>query len=218
MSEKEKIYTTINEVMKKVNAISKGRENQGQGFMYRGIDDVMNELHPILAECGLFVTPQVMEAEYSERKTARNTTLFYSRLKIKFTFTAIDGSSIESIVIGEGMDSGDKASNKALSAGLKYALIQTLCIPTEEDKDPDSTSKEVAPKSQSQPRPKQSLAPKTQAPNNELENIMKALEAKKHLFNEEMKVRIAEYKHAGNLAGLKRALQWVDGLQAKGAK
>jgi hypothetical protein len=38
------------------------------------------------------------------------------------------------------MDSGDKASNKALSIGLKYAMLQVFCIPTEDEKDPDAQS------------------------------------------------------------------------------
>lgn len=41
------------------------------------------------------------------------------------------------------MDSGDKASNKAMSAAYKYAAIQTFCIPTEGDNDADSTTHEV---------------------------------------------------------------------------
>ena len=36
------------------------------------------------------------------------------------------------------MDSGDKASNKALSIAFKYACFQVFCIPTEEMKDPDA--------------------------------------------------------------------------------
>ena len=36
------------------------------------------------------------------------------------------------------MDSGDKASNKAMSAAFKYACFQTFCIPTEEMQDPDA--------------------------------------------------------------------------------
>ena len=35
------------------------------------------------------------------------------------------------------MDSGDKASNKAMSSAFKYAFIETFCVPTEEDKDTD---------------------------------------------------------------------------------
>jgi hypothetical protein len=71
--------------------------------------------------------------------------MFYTRLKIKFTFYADDGSNVESVVIGEAMDTGDKASNKALSIGLKYALLQVFCIPTEDDKDPDAVSPDFNP-------------------------------------------------------------------------
>ena len=47
--------------------------------------------------------------------------------------------------MGEGMDAGDKASNKAMAVALKYALFQTFCIPTEEmaDDDPDRQVHEV---------------------------------------------------------------------------
>lgn len=134
------IYKTISEVMKKINAIAKGRKNQQQGFNFRGIDDVMNELHPVMAECGLFVVPTVLEENRTQGTTRNGATMFYTRLKIEFTFYAQDGSNIKSIVIGEAMDSGDKASNKALSIGLKYAMLQVFCIPTEDEKDPDATT------------------------------------------------------------------------------
>lgn len=134
------IYKTITEVMKRINAIAKGRKNQQQGFNFRGIDDVMNELHPVMAECGLFVVPTVLEENRTAGTTRSGGSMFYTRLKIEFTFYAQDGSNIKSIVIGEAMDSGDKASNKALSIAFKYAMLQVFCIPTEEDKDPDATS------------------------------------------------------------------------------
>ena len=35
------------------------------------------------------------------------------------------------------MDSGDKATNKAMAIAMKYALFQVFCIPTEEMKDPN---------------------------------------------------------------------------------
>ena len=34
---------------------------------------------------------------------------------------------------GEGSDTGDKASNKALTGAYKYALRQTFCIETGDD-------------------------------------------------------------------------------------
>ena len=38
------------------------------------------------------------------------------------------------------MDSGDKATNKAMAIAFKYACFQVFCIPTEEMKDPDAES------------------------------------------------------------------------------
>jgi len=41
------------------------------------------------------------------------------------------------------MDSGDKSSNKAMSAAYKYAAFLMFCIPTEGDNDADQTTHEV---------------------------------------------------------------------------
>lgn len=136
------IYKSIIDVMKKINAIGKDRKNDMQHFNYRGIDDVMNELHGALSECGVFIVPEVLEENRSTGKSKSGGDLFYTRQKIRFTFYAADGSNVSAVVIGEAMDSGDKASNKALSIGLKYAMLQVFCIPTEDDKDPDAQSPE----------------------------------------------------------------------------
>ena len=138
------IYKKIIEVMADINAIGKDRRNQQQGFQFRGIDDVMNELHSSLAKCGVFVLPKVLEETRTTGKTARGGDMFYTRLKINFGFYAEDGSHVDAVVIGEAMDTGDKASNKALSIGLKYAMLQVFCIPTEDDKDPDAVSPQPA--------------------------------------------------------------------------
>ena len=144
------IYKAIIGVMAEINAIGKDRKNQQQGFAYRGIDDVMNELHAALTKNKVFVVPEVLNEERSTGKTRSGGDLFYTRLKIRFTFYTDDGSSVSAVVIGEAMDSGDKASNKALSVGLKYAMLQVFCIPTEEMKDFDAeTPEESSPKTAS---------------------------------------------------------------------
>lgn len=119
-------------------AITKDKRNQTQGFMYRGIDDVMNTFQPLLAKHHVFVVPEVIEQQRMERTTGKDRTLLYAILKMRYTFYAEDGSSISAVVIGEGMDSGDKASNKAMSVAMKYAMFQVFCIPTEEMADPDA--------------------------------------------------------------------------------
>ena len=152
------IYKKIIEVMADINAIGKDRRNQQQGFQFRGIDDVMNELHSSLAKCGVFVLPKVLEETRTTGKTSRGGDMFYTRLKINFGFYAEDGSHVDAVVIGEAMDTGDKASNKALSIGLKYAMLQVFCIPTEDEKDPDAVSPQPAAGTMQQPQQKKTAA------------------------------------------------------------
>lgn len=140
------IYKAINEVMKEIGAVGKNQKNSQQGFMYRGIDAVMNAINPALTNHGVFVVPEVLEQTREERTTSKGNLLIYSICKIKFSFFAEDGSHIEAITIGEGMDSGDKATNKAMSIAFKYACFQVFCIPTEEMVDPDAECHEIKPK------------------------------------------------------------------------
>jgi hypothetical protein len=137
-----KIYQAINSIMNEMEAIEKGKKNSQQGFMYRGVDDVMNTLKPLLAKHKVFVVPKVLEETREERTTAKGGLLLYSVLKIEYSFYAEDGSCVSAVVIGEGMDSGDKASNKAMSVAFKYACFQVFCIPTEDMVDPDSHTPE----------------------------------------------------------------------------
>lgn len=124
------IYESITKIMNDVPIIKKKKQNSSQGFMYRGIEDVMNTIHPLLAKYKVFVVPQMLEQTREERTTTKGGTLLYSICKIKFIFYAEDGSFIEAITTGEGMDSGDKATNKAMAIALKYAFFQVFCIPT----------------------------------------------------------------------------------------
>lgn len=137
------IFESISAVMADIGAVGKHSKNQQQGFMFRGIDAVMNALAPALIKHKVFVVPEILEQTREERTNAKGTTLIYSICKIKYTFYAEDGSNVSAIVIGEGMDTGDKATNKAMSIAFKYACFQVFCIPTEEMVDPDAECHEV---------------------------------------------------------------------------
>lgn len=142
-SKEAAIYKAINGVMQDVGAITKDKTNKQQGFNFRGIDDVMNALYPAMVKHKLFAVPEILEQIREERQTKSGGNLIYSICKMKYTFFAEDGSNVSAIVIGEGMDSGDKATNKAMSIAFKYACFQTFCIPTEEMEDPDAEHHEV---------------------------------------------------------------------------
>ena len=140
------IYKQISSVMKAVDAIEKDRQNtQGTGYSFRGIDDIYNELHMHLANNGVFTTSEIIAERSEEKKSKTGSTLIYRILTIRFTFFAEDGSFVESEVIGEAMDSGDKASNKAMAVAHKYALMQIFAIPTKDNKDVEEQTHEIAP-------------------------------------------------------------------------
>lgn len=126
------IYAALNAIMNDIGSIGKERQNQQQHFMFRGIDQVMNTLKPLLAKHHVNIIPEVVDMRREERRTGSGGTLMYSILTVKHHFVATDGSEVVSTTIGEGMDSGDKASNKAMSIAFKYACFQVFCIPTEE--------------------------------------------------------------------------------------
>lgn len=137
------IYAAICGVMEDVGVVGKGDYNKTQGFKYRGIDAVMNALNPAMIKHKIFCTPEVLEQSREERTTAKGASLIYSVCRMRYRFFTTDGSHVDAIVVGEGMDSGDKATNKAMSVAFKYACFQTFCIPTESlMDDPDSDSPE----------------------------------------------------------------------------
>ena len=124
--------------------IAKDRRNTQQGYGFRGIDDVYNALAPIISKHGLVILPRVSAREVSERMGKSGSSLFYVVVEVEFDFVSShDGTKHTVKTFGEAMDSGDKATNKAMSAAYKYAAFQAFCIPTEGDNDADATTHEA---------------------------------------------------------------------------
>ncbi|MCI0200948.1 ERF family protein [Cronobacter sakazakii] len=129
------VYQAISAVAKDMAAtgISKDRTNTQQNFKFRGIDQVYNALAPALVNHGLLILPRITERTVTERTTPKGTVLFYVVVKAEFDFVSTKDGSVHTVVTyGEAMDSGDKATNKAMSIAYKYAAFQAFCIPTEE--------------------------------------------------------------------------------------
>lgn len=149
------IYESITAVQSEVDFIGKDKQVQSGGsYKYRGVDQVLNTLHPLFAKHKIFAVPEVIDILTREQRETKNGgIMLYQVLKIKYTFYAEDGSSVSAIVVGEAMDSGDKVSNKCMSVAYKYACFQILSIPTEETtQDPDDTNEPLPPKKESQKR------------------------------------------------------------------
>lgn len=171
MSDTKLIFKKIADVMVDIEAIAKERNNSQQGYKFRGIDDVYNMIHPLLSKHRIFTVPRIVKAERSERKSNSGGVLLYSIIEMEYTFYAEDGSSVVSQVIGEGMDSGDKASNKAMAVAHKYCLTQTFAVPTEDDKDPENDSPKIAPKQAPAPNVQPKGDPKKAVTPNQLKRL-----------------------------------------------
>ena len=127
------------------NGIGKNRKNESQGFKFRGIDDVMNRMAEHLVDANIVIIPRVTSRDVQERVNSRGNPLFYVTVNVDFSIlSTIDGSIVVCSVPGEAMDSGDKATNKALSIAYKYMAFQLFAIPIDED--PDATTHTLAPK------------------------------------------------------------------------
>lgn len=141
--ENPKIYAAIAGVIADCGIVGKNKVNKQQGFKYRSVDDVFNALHPALAKNKVVIIPTVVDRQCEEvGKTKNGTAILKVICKVKYDICAEDGSRVTSIIYGEGMDMGDKATNKAMAIAYKYLCFQVFCIPTEEMSDPDGESLE----------------------------------------------------------------------------
>jgi len=221
MSSGGKIYKAITDAMAEISPIAKAKKNEQQRFYYRGIDDVMNELHPILAKHKIFFRMDIMGEKREDRQTKNGSNLIYSIITAKCYFATDDGSEVYTTVIGEGMDSGDKASNKAMAVAMKYACLQMFCIPTEDMSDPDSeTPPASTPKNrqgdgkpsqgQRQPaQPQSKLSPEDTAGKNALGHQIKDIFAAKDpdglpFFTEDETQAAREIFGSGDLANARK--------------
>lgn len=142
------IYQQMNLVMKEIGVVEKSQRNTQQGFKFRGIDNFLNSLYPSLIKHKVFMVPRCLNEQHEIKNVLRNNGKEgvdkHVHLLMEYDFFAEDGSFVTvGPIPSEGLDSGDKSTNKALSAALKYALIQTFCIPTEDMTDGDLESPEI---------------------------------------------------------------------------
>lgn len=157
--------------------ISKDSTNSAQGFKFRSIDAFYNALAPLLAKHGLVIIPRVISRAVTERQTNKGGILFSVVLDIEYDFVAAkDGSIHTARFCGEASDSGDKGTNKALSAGYKYCVMEAFCVPVKghiDDADADTPDPVVRgspfPEDPNwpptpQPPPKKPAPPKNHAP------------------------------------------------------
>jgi len=137
------IYALLAKVAGDLAPVGKEGRNAQQNYSFRAIDDFMNAAHPALVKHGVSIVPEVLDRQQTERTTAKGSVSLHVVLRMAFHFVAPDGSEIRAVTEGEAADFSDKATNKAMSAAFKYALMQTFCIPLKDMAEGDKDSPEL---------------------------------------------------------------------------
>jgi hypothetical protein len=144
MSDVDNLPTVLARVATQVGSVGKDQVNQHQKFNFRGIDAVVNAAAGPLHAAGVVVMPELVSLEHGiEEVGARKSRMNVVRVIVTYRFYGPAGDSLAATVPGEAMDSGDKATSKAMSVAFRTALLQALTLPTDEP-DPDADSYELS--------------------------------------------------------------------------
>lgn len=134
---KPTIHARLATILDEMPAIGKDAYNPGLKFNFRSVEQILNELNPLLGKHGVFLLPDVQDIQMMTRPT-RNGEAAVAVVKVAYHFVADDGSEVVASSVGEGQDSGDKAVSKAMTMALKTCLGQVFAISTEDDPDGES--------------------------------------------------------------------------------
>lgn len=140
------VVACLSTAMEAIRAVGKDGKNSQHNYNFRGIDAVVNAASPAFRKVGVVVTPELRSIDYETVEVGNKRSLMQScKVVVAYTFHGPAGDSITAVAPGEAMDSGDKATAKAMSVAFRTALLQALCIPTT-DTDPDEHSYERSPR------------------------------------------------------------------------
>lgn len=153
MSEKM-LVKKLAEVMQQVKYIQKTGYNSFNKYKYATEADVNEKVREELAARNVIMIPNMISHSIREHMTRSNNREYICTVAVEFTF--YDGDTGETIVFttyGEGQDSGDKATYKALTGAQKYALMKAFMIPTGDDPEADTgvDERNNAPKQEQKP-------------------------------------------------------------------
>lgn len=131
------IWVLMGAAMAKLRAVGKDGQFGGPGgFNFRGIDACMNAVGPVFRELGIVgPVPELLDVQHDTMDTGKRV-MQRCIVKVRYRFIGPNGDEISAVVPGVAVDTSDKADAKAMSVACRIALLQTLCLPTQEP-DPD---------------------------------------------------------------------------------
>jgi len=124
----------LGEVRRRIGYIQKRGYNERHNYNYVAAADIAGAVGDILAELGVVVIPRLESITYEPNTPGRTDSVRIARVIMAYTFTDVNSAEeLTARVAGEGLDVGDKASYKAMTGALKYALLQSFLLATGDD-------------------------------------------------------------------------------------
>lgn len=115
--------------------------------------DVLDAVKPLEEKYGVYSYPYSREIVENEtltktteyQGTKKESTSLYMRIKVIYRFVNIENPQeyIDTVVYGDGIDTGDKAPWKAMTYADKYALMKVYKISTWDDPDKEASPENV---------------------------------------------------------------------------
>jgi hypothetical protein len=137
------LHAKLAEVMAEAERIPKNGTYPGQGnWKYVLVGDAADAIRKALGERGVSMLPSAVEVVGESEYTVKSGTAM-SLMTVRTTWTLTDGETGETATIqsiGSGADAGDKASPKAQTNAMKYALLMGFLLSTGDDPEQHDTS------------------------------------------------------------------------------
>lgn len=138
------VYEKIATVMKSIDYLKKdGFVTTGRGAGYRAMTDekVLSTIRPKLIDAGLIMIPVKMTSRRADEQIqSQDGNVRVNRItdvEVTYRIINVDDSTdfVEVVSAGTGVDTQDKGIGKAMTYAKKYALLNTLLIPSGDDPD-----------------------------------------------------------------------------------
>ena len=144
------LYQKLAKITGEIGVIAKDGNNQQQKYKYIEYETIAGKFRELFSKYGVVLIPSMVNQERSAITTSRGSSGVSTVCHFEFTVVNADKPDDRFVVKwqGEAADYGDKATNKAATAAVKYYLMRQFNISSKGDEDPDSQTPEVAQKQQ----------------------------------------------------------------------
>jgi hypothetical protein len=131
MEDKPSVQEAVSRVIRDVGhrGVGKTGVNTDQGYSFRGIDDIVDTLSPILARHQLVIVPRVRSVDHDKRTSSTGRVNMFTTMIVDWLIVGPRGDELSATTVGLGADVSDKSANKAMTAAYKYLLSELFCIP-----------------------------------------------------------------------------------------